>query len=1180
MLSPRSRILVLCLVFFLALAGGCSQQSDMTSPTIDGALTLEKAAPTGYYDAADTSTPTALRSSLHGIINNGIKIPYTSSSTDTWDVEEAGCEDPNNSNQILDLYLNASYPKYGGGNTDYNREHVWAKSYGFPNDGATNYPYTDCHHLFLCDSGYNSSRSNKPFRNANASATEKPTVFNNGVGGGTGVYPGNSNWTSGSFTQGTWEVWNDRRGDIARAMFYMDVRYEGGNHPGTSNPEPDLILTDNEALIEASNTGANESVAYMGMLSVLLQWNQEDPVDAKEMLHNDVVYSFQGNRNPFVDHPEWIDCVFGSTCGGGGDTTPPAAPTGLIATAGNGNTSLDWADNGESDLAGYTVSRATTSGGPYTTVNGSLLTVSAYSDGGLTNGTTYYYVVTASDNSANESANSAEASATPSGGGSGPTTAWINEFHYDNASTDTGEFIEIAGTAGLDLSGWAVYGYNGNGGTVYSTVNLSGVLADQQGGFGTLSFAMSGMQNGAPDGLALVDDLGSVVLFISYEGTLTATDGPASGMSSTDVGVAETTSTPVGDSLQLAGSGSAYADFTWQAPQAATSGAVNTGQNFTGGPVNQAPSAVVNGPYTGETGVAVSFSSAGSSDQDGTIVSYTWDFGDSGTSTAANPTHTYSAAGTFNVSLTVTDDGGATGNDVTTATITVPVDTTPPATPTALAVVAGDATVNLDWADNSEIDLAGYTVKRATTTGGPYSTLNGTLLTVSAYTDNAVVNGTTYYYVVTATDNAANESSASTEASALPAATGGGNATVWINELHYDNDGTDTGELTEVAGPAGTNLTGWSLVGYNGNGGTAYLTVNLSGTLANQMGGYGTLSFAMTGLQNGAPDGVALVDGTGAVVQFLSYEGAFVATDGVAMGVTSTDIGVSETSTSPVGYSLQLGGTGTTYADFTWQAAQTNTSGAVNTGQILGDGSVLPTADFSGILTTGNTPLVVVFTDLSSGSPMSWSWDFGDGGSSTVQNPDHTYTTAGTYTVSLSAGNAIGSDTMIRTGYITVSDPPTGGWTTITYDDFEAGMGNYRDGGKDMKRYAGSYSHQGTYSADIQDNSGTASSFYHSAGNDVSGYTDLEVEFWYKPVSMDKPGEDFWVQYWDGSAWQTVAVFDKGTDFQNGNFYDAVVQIPAGTYNYPTDAKLRFMCDASGNRDDVFIDEITFRGYK
>jgi hypothetical protein len=77
---------------------------------------------------------------------------------------------------------------------------------------------------------------------------------------------------------------------------------------------------------------------------------------------------------------------------------------------------------------------------------------------------------------------------------------------------------------------------------------------------------------------------------------------------------------------------------------------------------------------------------------------------------------------------------------------------------------------------------------------------------------------------------------------------------------------------------------------------------------------------------------------------------------------------------------------------------------------------------------------------------------------------------------------------------------------------------------------------------------------------------------------MDNTSEDFWVQYWDGSTWHTVATFTRGIDFDNGVFYHEVVSIPAGTYSYHADARLRFLCDASGNRDDVYIDEIEFRG--
>ena len=156
-------------------------------------------------------------------------------------------------------------------------------------------------------------------------------------------------------------------------------------------------------------------------------------------------------------------------------------------------------------------------------------------------------------------------------------------------------------------------------------------------------------------------------------------------------------------------------------------------------------------------------------------------------------------------------------------------------------------------------------------------------------------------------------------------------ASVWINEIHYDQVGTDSGEFVEIAGTAGTNLTGWSLVLYNGSGGAAYRTDALSGILADAGSGFGftVVSFPITTFQNGAPDGLALVN-DGTVVQFLSYEGSFTAVGGPADGLTSTDLGVFEVGTTPVGHSLQLQGTGSSYEDFTWASAQANTAGAVN----------------------------------------------------------------------------------------------------------------------------------------------------------------------------------------------------------------------------------------------------------
>jgi len=268
--------------------------------------------PPGYYATVDETSSAALRASLHEVIDDHTRLDYTGSYPDTWDVLEAADEDPVDSGSILDVYKNLTLTKAGGGNSYYNREHTWPKTYGFPDDNYDVYPYTDCHHLMLSDINYNADRGSRPFATCDELCSERTTLFNHGIGGGSGVYPGNSNWFTGADgPTGTWETWIARRGDMARAQLYMDVRYEGGTHGGTGYAEPDLILTDNRALIQSTSS----SPAYMGLLSVLLEWHAEDQVDDRERRRNDVVESFQGNRNPFIDHPEWVECVFlGTGC--------------------------------------------------------------------------------------------------------------------------------------------------------------------------------------------------------------------------------------------------------------------------------------------------------------------------------------------------------------------------------------------------------------------------------------------------------------------------------------------------------------------------------------------------------------------------------------------------------------------------------------------------------------------------------------------------------------------------------------------------------------------------------------------------------------------------------------------------------------------------------------------------
>lgn len=431
-----------------------------------------------YYATIEIDNPDSLRATLHEVIDDHEWHYYTHAThADLWDMLETAQEDPDDPERIIDIYRNESYPRWNQGNDDYDREHTWPKSLGFPRNIKYNYPYTDGHHLMLANGDYNSDRGNKPYGYCTTSSCEEwQTVANGDHEGSDPDVRESSNWTRGFNLNGVWEVWSGRRGDVARAMFYMDVRYEGGTHGETEVMEPDLVLTDDLELI-VSDTQVNKTMAYMGHLSTLLEWHEQDPVSEDERFRNNVIQSFQKNRNPFIDHPEWVACIYLGECG----ERPTSAP-------------------------------------------------------------------------------------------------WINELHYDNASADEGEGVEIAGAAGTDLSRYSLIAYNGNTGAMYRTVTLSGSIPDQGAGAGAVWFDVPSLQNGSPDGLALVDGAGEVVHMFAYEGSFTAADGPAMGLLLADIGIAESATTTLGTSLQLSGTGCAFGDFTWGAGEAATPNGANDGQ--------------------------------------------------------------------------------------------------------------------------------------------------------------------------------------------------------------------------------------------------------------------------------------------------------------------------------------------------------------------------------------------------------------------------------------------------------------------------------------------------------------------------------------------------------------------------------------------------------------------------
>jgi len=241
--------------------------------------------PDGYYNSVESFTGNTLKNALHNIIKNHTTYPYTSSTTDVWDILKESDQDPNNPDNVILFYTGWSVnaeQEYNNG-SGWSREHVWAKSRG---DFGTNPPAgTDAHNLRPVDISVNSARNNRWFDNC-----EKP-YLDGGI-------------TTGCFTSDTSWVWQPRdevKGDVARIICYMATRYEG------KNGEPDLEIID--YLPEENNT--NDPVH--AKLSTLLEWNAEDPVDDFEMRRNDVVYQYQNNRNPFIDHPEYVERIFGES---------------------------------------------------------------------------------------------------------------------------------------------------------------------------------------------------------------------------------------------------------------------------------------------------------------------------------------------------------------------------------------------------------------------------------------------------------------------------------------------------------------------------------------------------------------------------------------------------------------------------------------------------------------------------------------------------------------------------------------------------------------------------------------------------------------------------------------------------------------------------------------------------
>ncbi len=330
--------------------GTSSTTKYLVSTAINNPLstTTTQTVSNGYYTGI-SGYGAALKSSLHTLLRTTHTTRYSYDAL--WTQLPYTDEDPDNTSNVIELYTGWSVPKtnYGGDITEWNREHTWSKSHG--DFGETAPAGTDLHHLRPCDVTVNSAKGNKDFDNGGTLYTDASPYT--GYAGATGCYTSTY----------TWEPRPEDKGDVARMIMYMAVRYEG------TDTSYDLEIVD------ATNT----SGAYYGKLSTLLQWHTSDPPDTREMQRNNRIQERQGNRNPFIDEPQYAQYIW---------TPVPTTATNVNSTG----FTLNWttpitATNYYLDVA--TDSNFTSFVSGYSNYDADLNTSKTIT--GLSPNTTYYY---------------------------------------------------------------------------------------------------------------------------------------------------------------------------------------------------------------------------------------------------------------------------------------------------------------------------------------------------------------------------------------------------------------------------------------------------------------------------------------------------------------------------------------------------------------------------------------------------------------------------------------------------------------------------------------------------------------------------------------------------------------------------------------------------------------------
>jgi hypothetical protein len=419
--------------------------------------------------------------------------------------------------------------------------------------------------------------------------------------------------------------------------------------------------------------------------------------------------------------------------------------------------SLDWNNNTEPDVNGYNVYRSTISGGPYTRLNGAPLTSSDYNDYSVTNGTIYYYVVTAVDTSLNESANSSQIAARPQVSPILGITigSWATgTIHAKETGNNLALVFVAHAKASNSLTSLTAVTYGGQAMTKI-TDKLTGSSSNRAY---VAAFILNNAKIDAATNTTFTPTWTSIPANITYTSAFLQNVNQTTLVGAT-ASAAATSNTTVSTSAL------------------ATS---------TGDMVLESAASSVAGTYSVTLGWTkdIDLSVTGYDGMDGNKAA---------TGVSETPSITQSS-----------------GNHSLIGFVAKMTPNVAPAAPTGLAAGPAITAIFLDWSDNTEIDLAGYNVYRSATSGSGYVKLNSSLLITSDYTDTTVAKGTTYYYVVTAVDTAGLESIYSGEVSAMPRNPASGTGSI-LREWWNDVPGSDVQNLLDNANYPG-NPSGRQLV--------------------------------------------------------------------------------------------------------------------------------------------------------------------------------------------------------------------------------------------------------------------------------------------------------------------------------------------------------------------------------